>query len=274
MKNGPLKWIQYLNPWSKMLLIIGCLSAALSPLAQPQTTPTPNTQFSTLKYGCIEFSPYCYVDAQGQAQGTFVELASRISQQAGYQIKTLVLPPKRAIRMVKNGKLDLWIGLDTIASYRDAVYRSDQPVAHFLLDIYSLTAFTDFPGLSALHNKRVAVIRGYTYGGLYDKLIKPELNITLLEVADHVQATNALYRRNIDFMIGYRAGVTEAAKQLGKPHPRQYPISKLNVYIMVPKRIPNASLVLKQLEAAYQTLTQTHSITVQSPSLPDDTVGN
>lgn len=237
--------------WLKISCIAICLAHASLVSAQSSASDVFDTTAKTLRYGCIEFSPYCYIDEFGRAQGSLVKLATFLCHQAGYQIEVLVLPPKRAIRMVADGSVDLWIGLPNIESYRDAVLRSALPITTFALDIYSLNPMDNFTGINELHSKRVAVIRGYTYGGLIDDLKLPVRRISFMEVADHVQATNALYRRNIDYMVGYRAGVIEAAKSLNRPVPFRYPIKTLDVFIMVPKAASNATLLLKKLEAAH-----------------------
>ena len=218
----------------------------------PSTLFTP--EIKTLRYGCIEIPPYCYLDASGKAYGTFVDLANQIAQQAGYQVDTIVVPTKRALRMVASGDVDIWIGLDSIAVYKNDVYVSARAVSAFELDIYSKQPLSAFETLQDLKQKHVAVIRGYTYGGLINELRKIDNQINFFIASDHLHALNALYQRDVDYMIGYRASVTHALKMLNEPAPYWQSLNSLPVFLMVPKQAPNAKTLLQQLEAAYTTL--------------------
>lgn len=209
--------------------------------------------------GFIEFPPYYYTKGSGEVAGTLIDLAKNISAQAGYSIKFKSLPPKRAIKMVAGGEVDLWFGLGSIADYKHEVLRSNEPVAHINVCLFTPKPLDVAPVADGFLGDRVVVIRGYTYGGLLAALKLRYPSTYILEVGTHEQALKALVGRHMDSMLGYKLPMEMVLKQSKEKNTSQvplysYPLDQLDVYLIVPKRTENSKQLLESFWQAFISL--------------------
>lgn len=215
------------------------------------TKPAIADDLPVLVFGYIEFPPYYYTDENGEAKGHLIDLAYELAAKAGYSIKTVPQPTKRALRSVASGEIDLWFGLSTIEVYKDHVLISDHPIDRLELRAYSTKAISQFHDHHDLVGKNVVILRGYSYGGLLDFIEDPKNNIDLMRVTSHAQALKVLETRKMDYMLDY-ARIVESARE-------EYPIKvlysrvlyTLDVHITLSKKLHDAKGVMTKLQNAF-----------------------
>ncbi len=229
-----------------------CLSNTLSLVATWLLVAAAYADYDKeLTFGYMEFPPHYYTGQSGKAEGYLIDLIHELAAISGYKVKPILLPPKRAVRMVAAGKVDLWFGLPTIAIYKDRVLISKSPVEQLTLKLYSTNPITDFRGRDQLAGKSIVVMRGYTYGGLIDFIKDPQNNISLLQVSDHHQGLRVLVGRKMDYLIDYERTVDMVIDKANVPPLYSYELSSIDVYLTVFRGLKNAEEIMAKLEGAF-----------------------
>lgn len=208
-------------------------------------------QGKALTFGYMEFPPHYYTGPTGQAEGYLIDLIHELASSSGYQVKPILLPPKRAVRMVAAGEVDLWFGLPNIAIYKDRVLISKHPIEQLNLRVYSPKPIPDFQGKDQLVGKSIVVMRGYTYGGFINFLNDPLNKISLFKVSDHHQGLRVLVGRNMDYLIDYQRTVDRVMHKANVPPLYSRELSSIDVYLTVFRGLQDAKKIMANLEGAY-----------------------
>ncbi len=122
----------------------------------------------TLTLGYVSFPPYEYIE-NGKPAGILVTIVQEIFKKSGYDLVLKHFPFKRALKLTKEGKID---GLFNFYKNADRLKYFDysEPVIKnplvFFVRKDSVMVYTD---LNDLKNKKISVMRGYTYGAEFDK---------------------------------------------------------------------------------------------------------
>ncbi len=204
-----------------------------------------------LTFGYMEFPPHYYTGQSGKAEGYLIDLIYELAAISGYKVKPILLPPKRAVRMVAAGKVDLWFGLPSIAIYKDRVLISKNPVEQLTLKLYSSKPIVDFRGKEQLVGKTVVAMRGYTYGGLIDFIKDPKNNISLIQVSDHHQGLRVLVGRKMDYLIDYERTVDMVIDKANVPPLYSHELYSIDVYLTVFRGLKNGEEIMAKLEGAF-----------------------
>ncbi len=212
----------------------------------------------TLIFGYLEFPPFYYTNEQGEPEGPLVDMAYAIAHKAGYGVRMVSMPPKRAINFVSIGEIELWLGLASNVLYKQNILVSQFPVEQLELKVFSDLDMTDFT-LEQLHGRNVVVERGYSYGGFTRQLREPENDITLVEVNSLAQGVNVLRIREMDYLVAYQQSIddlveTQKNKPLLEKPLNSYIVSYLPVHMTLYKDMPNAEDIMAELEQAQREL--------------------
>nr|WP_298166022.1 transporter substrate-binding domain-containing protein [uncultured Pseudomonas sp.] len=114
--------------------------------------------------------PFMYQEA-GQAKGLYPMLLRAVFQRAGISVEVRAMPWKRALRMGENGRVG--IGGIYKTAERLEVFDYSQPLFEEKLLIYVRKgAAIKFEQIGDLYDKRVGVIRGWSYTAAFDEALK------------------------------------------------------------------------------------------------------
>lgn len=189
------------------LLCAGCLLGlipALTLAASPDSSRSPDI----VRIAYTEFPPFTYLNELGQPAGALIELTRQVAIEAGYRPEFVSLPINRIYLYLRNGTIDLSVGLSGVPTLRNEVLESQvtpsvvQLSAWYTKGTPPLTRFEDF------HGKTVIVISGYTYGSLIERLARiPDIRVT--EAPHHRSAIDMLLRGRGDYVLDYRQPVRQ-----------------------------------------------------------------
>ncbi|WP_148864700.1 substrate-binding periplasmic protein [Marinobacter fonticola] len=186
-----------------LLVVLICLYSA-----------TAWSQRPTLRIGYVEFPPYEFQDAQGNAAGSFIELTRRVAAEAGYRTEFIYLPPSRLYLYLREGRIDVWPGLTYIPTLQDHVLVSESIPLRIELSAWHLKGTPPVRQFDDLRNRPLILVSGYTYGGLASYL-NQQSGTRLSYSATHESAVDMLRLARGDYLIDYR----EPIEALGRTEP-------------------------------------------------------
>lgn len=162
----------------------------------------------TVRVAYVEFPPITYRTAEGEPAGEFVEITRKVAAEAGYELEFLYLPVARAYLYLRDGTVDLWLGLSATPVLKEAVLESWISPIPVELSAWYRQDTEPLEHMDQLHGSMVILIGGYTYGGLRDWLEdQPDIRIT--EAPNHRSAVDMLKRKRGDYLLDYRQPVRE-----------------------------------------------------------------
>lgn len=198
----------------------------------------------------MDFPPFYTVQDQ-RLGGSLLDLMEQIAARAGYEYQINGYPSRRLYRLIAEGKVDLFIGIKGVKAYDDKVLFSTMPITSIELRGYANKPLENFSG----HGKRVITLAGYAYGGLRESILNnPAHSITLIETFSHASALAMLNAGRGDLLLNYSGPMN---RYLGATKTRELyyqPINRLELFLIIPKSIPNAPQLLTSLEEAYRLL--------------------
>lgn len=201
-------------------------------------------------FGYIEFPPFYYTDENGEAAGPLIDMAKALGDEVGFEVVPISLPPKRAVRLVAQGDVDLWFGLATNDRYNNNVYISRAPLDRLELRVYSTKPMGGFEDKTDLRGKSLVIQRGYSYGGLIHYISDVKNNIDVVRVGDIFQAFEVLKVRDLDYFLAYARPAGKALLRSPVEGLESRILSSLDVHITLHKKIVGADQLMKDLEAA------------------------
>lgn len=152
------------------------------------------------------WNPYQFKDKNGRITGLDNDLLMAVAKQANCTVKLNNTPWKRALQMLKEGKLDVTSGASktqeraVYAFYSDP-YR-DEGIAVFLLNMNAERA--SFMDLNAMMSSdfSIGITRGYFYGDAFMTLAKkPQFNQKVSESSSDEKSLKKLKVGRIDAIL-------------------------------------------------------------------------
>lgn len=206
----------------------------------------------TLKVGYIEFPPVFYTNDKGNPEGILIDLASKIIPEAGYEWQAFSYPVKRMAGYIVSGKLDLWIGLNTIPVFENNAYKSSIKVHEITLKVYRTDKrLPDIKNPEDLKNKSVIILSGYSYGGWINFINNRINSVKYTKAHNHDSALKMLKAGRADYLLNYNRPAEKAIKKSSEENIYSNTVSSFGAYFVVSKKVPDAENILKNLEAAY-----------------------
>ncbi len=232
-------------------LCIGLLLLAARAISEPAPAPP------TLIMGHIEFPPHYYTDARGQARGHLIEQAHLLADRAGYRLVFRSYPTRRITQLLAEGKIDIILGQNTIASHAQKILTSGITVDRISLRAYSTQQLPPLKQKEDMQGKKILILNGYDYGGWAAYIKDPGNGIHYTTARDHQQALRILTSRDIDYLLDYKLSVEQALQKLPlQQRPSLYfnELFDLPARILVSKKTPGAREILEKFETAFRQL--------------------
>lgn len=229
-------------------LLAGVLTGAATPalagigaaLSQPE-----------IEYGYPEQPPHAYTNAQGQAVGSYPRLLNMLFKQAGIAWHGASYPDRRLMANLDNGTTSFSIQAKNPQLANCCLY-GKTPVWYDELRVYHRAATPTILRKEDLIGKRVAVLAGFSYGGLIDFIDDPQHRIDKQLANSHVAAFEMLDSGRADYLLDYADPAN--SEGLAK-HPiadlRSLKIDTVYMYFVINKNYPDAAYLLNRLEALY-----------------------
>ncbi|MFE8070356.1 transporter substrate-binding domain-containing protein [Marinobacteraceae bacterium S3BR75-40.1] len=184
------------------LLFLVCLVQAVH--AQPD---------KVLRTAYVEFPPYTMMNEAGEPDGRFIELARTVANKAGYRLEFQMLPIGRTYLYLKNGRVDLWLGVAGVPMLEGRVLESRATPIRISLSTWHLPERLPVRRLEDLRGHIVILITGYTYGGLLDELAAENSGVVTTFTSTHTSALKMLTRGRGHYLLDYRDPVEDAMQR-------------------------------------------------------------
>ena len=209
----------------------------------------------TIRVAYVEFPPVTYRDDKGEPAGEFVDITRKVATEAGYQLEFIYLPVARTYLYLKNGTIDLWMGLTDIPALKDDILESWISPIPVELSAWYLEGVPPVDHMDRLRNKTVILIGGYTYAGLRDWLTsQPDIQIT--EAPNHRSGLNMLKRHRGDYLLDYRQPVQETLSRTTDAEIRESEMRSRNGAWLFSLANPHAAILREAFDDAYLRLAE------------------
>ncbi len=209
---------------------------------------TVENQGIELKVGHLEFPPL-YISREGmRPAGELADILFGIVEKAGFKYSYQVYPPTRLYKNMGDGLIDLGTGVKGQALYNNNVLWGKKVLIHIEQRIYTLGDRPIPSSIDGLLGKKVAVKRGYGYGGDYLKLTNGGNSSFVDEVNSLEHSLSMLQNGRVDYVLGYKHTVTKLLEKLQISDISYKTLKKIPVYFVISKHTPNAQQILNTLD--------------------------
>tara|TARA_R110000764_G_scaffold8822_1_gene29096 strand:- start:504 stop:1292 length:789 start_codon:yes stop_codon:yes gene_type:complete len=204
-----------------------------------------------LNAGYISFPPIAYMDENGRAHGSIIELTNQLAADSGYRINWVNYPINRIYLSLRNGDIDFWPGSPNVPALRDFTLSSQPLGISVRLCAFSLAGSQTITSAEQLSDKQLVLIRGYTYRDQLDKLFQENPHQPIV-APNHPAALELLQRGRGDYLISYGHPMQEAMKDYPLQGAHCDTLDEWPLVFVVSRRNPHAQQLADALDAAYQ----------------------
>ena len=198
------------------------------------------TSFSALKdaqsaddlpveIGYIEFPPFFFTGADGEAKGDLIELAKKRLEKTGRKWRTAAYPAARLMENVRQGRTDVAM-LIRHPRLNDAAWYGETPITSIELRAYSIGERPPVKHWSDLKGRSVVLLRGYGYSGWILPITDPKNDISYSFADGHEAAFSMLSRNRADYLLDYRKPAEDALKSTKIAGLQHQMVTKFNVF--------------------------------------------
>jgi len=206
--------------------------------------------------GYIEFYPIFYTDDKGHPAGQYIDLMKGLSKKAEYKIAFTSLPTKRMSKSIVEGEIDIWVGLKTLPEFQGTTYIGTIPISKIKLQAFWINPEKRIDStkkeeiLNRLKKQKIAIIAGYSYGGIKSFLSDYKNEIDLVEVSGHHSGLMMLKCGRIDYLLDYESPIQEINKKIKLEKLKTIDIESFYSYFIISKKKKNGEKILMDLEKA------------------------
>lgn len=209
-----------------LLLITVSFSLPNAANAELTCTETP------IKVALFDFSPFYSPDAQGQAQGIIIDELQRFMDEIGCQWQGRFYTASTMIEKIANGQADLAMIIDHPMLKGKANY-SHAPIMQMQLTSYQNQSSPGIQQFDQLKQQRVIAIRGYGYGGLFEKLIDPSMQVDLHIASDIEIALQLLDDNQGDYLLSYQRPTNAVLAGKSRPNIHSSRLQSKGIYFVI-----------------------------------------
>ncbi|MDM8517578.1 transporter substrate-binding domain-containing protein [Desulfobacterales bacterium HSG16] len=207
-----------------------------------------------LKVGVLNFPPFYMYEKGKEIGGSMFELLKKILDHIGVQYKIAGYPPPRLFNNLKNGDTNIFMGIKGIEAYDKDVLYSDMATEQIDVRVFTRGDVPMPQDINGLKGKTIITIRGYSYGGIITFLKDPANEITLDPTSKHILAFRKLQHKRADYLLDYKGPADNVLQTFSKSDIQEHSIMRIDVYIIISKKTPNASELMRRMEKAYTEL--------------------
>ena len=199
-----------------------------------------------LRVALFDFAPFYSPDEQGQAQGILIDELTRLLDQLDCLRKITFYSTPLMLQKVANGQADMTLVIDHPMLRSKAIY-SHNAILQLRLTSYQNQDTASIKRFEQLAQQRVIAIRGYGYGGLFDQLADPKMQVQLHFASDIEDALNMLENNVGDYLLGYQRPVNSALTKRDLPFIHSSQLQSKDVFWVMSSEYRDPQL-LEQLD--------------------------
>ncbi len=208
----------------------------------------------TIKVGYVDFAPYEFLNEKQEADGIFINIIRKITQEAGFQAEFFHLPISRLYLYLKEGKIDVWPGLKSVPALQGYVLESQSSPMTINLCLFYTNPNLKFSGFESLTKEKLILVNGYTYGGLLYKLTDKSAGYDVSFTPGSRSGLQMLAKGRGDFFLDYLEPISIELKKKSMPNLSYHVIKQRDGAFVVSQKAPNAERIMAELERAYHEL--------------------
>lgn len=239
--------------WALSGLFVVLISLCYSALVHAEDQDPYSMKAVRVAY--VEFPPITYRTVEGEPAGEFVEITKKVAAEAGYELEFLYLPVARTYLYLKDGTVDLWLGLSATPVLKEAVLESWISPIPVELSAWYREDTEPLEHMDQLHGSMVILIGGYTYGGLRYWL-EEQSDIRITEAPNHRSAVDMLKRKRGDYLLDYRQPVREILTRPSDSVIRESEVRSRNSAWTFSLANPRAAILREAFDDAYLRLAE------------------
>ncbi|MEQ6884175.1 transporter substrate-binding domain-containing protein [Salicola sp. Rm-C-2C1-2] len=206
-----------------------------------------------LEFGYVNLPPFGYTDDEGRSKGYLVALARRVFEGMDQPVRFVQHPATRLYRQMESGETAFTLGAAGLHRLTDTAVESQEPAAKLTIALYRQKSTESISNVNELKDKRVILIKGYTYGQLGRFFEEHRDAMQIIEANGHKSALRMIQFDRADYLLNYQtpAETTIAHHQLNGLD--RDIIGQLGVHFFVSRALENAQSLAdawdKQLRA-------------------------
>jgi polar amino acid transport system substrate-binding protein len=203
-----------------------------------------------LRGGYIDFPPLSYTDASGQAAGEGIELTNRIVREAGFEVTWQEYPLGRVYHSFRHNLIDLWPGSSGVPPIQPYTLETpNAPGMEISLYAYHLETTPAIDTMEQIRNKRLILIRGYTYLNKLDHLRQSNKDIVV--APNHRSALRLLSLGRGDYLLDFGRPLEEAAKTVHVEGLQRSLLDTWRLALVVSRNLEDAAEVVERLDQSF-----------------------
>ncbi len=212
-------------------------------------------QIPQLKVGIYHFPPFLVVQNR-ETNGTELRRLETVLKNTGINYIVDGYSVKRLYNNFDRGKVDLILASKAIAENNANIIVSQKSIAVLDLRIYSLPDTMLSRNRHTWSGKNICIIRGFKYDSLINLFndMEKQNHVKINRANDHLSAFRTLINKRSDYVIDYKAPSTQALKSLSLQEIKHITLKRIKIHVLLNARLPDAKLVLKKIETAYENL--------------------
>lgn len=162
-------------------------------------------------------------------------------------------PAKRMFTRLEEGDSNFSI-LVKASRLREHCIFSKTPVTFSELRVYRMKHTPPIRGIEDFKGKQIITIRGYSYGAIGKYFNDPANSVLIHESPNHESAFSMLKYHRANYLLNYSGPSEEILQKNPLPDIVYDVITKLNVFLVLSKKHPNAVEVMEAMEKIVQQL--------------------
>lgn len=204
-----------------------------------------------LKIVFTEFPPYTYTNENGDPQGYFVELISRLLEQRNISHSFSSHPTPRVHFQLKSGEADIYLGPQGVPNLQQHIRSVPLPDDFTIrLFLWRRPNTINAKSITEIHNQSLAIINGFGYGGILQELDKTKNKVQIIRSNSHGNALKMLISGRADYLLDYLQPVNTELSAHPNTELLKHPILNIKVAFMVSRNAANSRELFELLGAA------------------------
>jgi len=202
-----------------------------------------------VRVGLFEMPPYYSQDGEGHPTGELIDTLNRVMAELGYRWQGQFMPVPQALQGIVQGELDLLMIIRHPLVEGKAQY-ARSPMGSMALMAFHRDTRPDIDRIQQLRGQRVAILRGYGYGGMLNQLLDPGNGLQITIADDHLDAFRRLDTDAVDYVLDYRKPGWRTIEQLKPAGIIGNLLNEKPIYFVVSNRAAQERRLLADLERA------------------------
>ncbi len=228
-----IKKIRY---WRSALLLSLLVAIPLSATAEhPQV----------LRVGLMDFPPYYAPANNNQAEGELIDLLEQVMTKIDQEWTPVFYEVPQLLQNVVQGESDIAMLIRHPMLEKSALY-GQRPIGRLVMQAYHRPEQARVSSFTDLEGKSLILLRAYGYGGLVNKLLKPDSTITPIFATTRAQAFQWLQQGKGDYLLDYLGPATAALNSLKHHDIKGDTVLDKNVYFVLSGKLAHAKELLKK----------------------------